>query len=168
MKFNLYQTIDNFDIVDETFEIDNSLPGIGQLVQDTSFVVPLHNFSNLTTLEKKLNLDSEQTGAGLDNQETNLDTGKDTIDNETETNKDYTKKEKAPLEFNEQKRKHMDEGVYESFLNSKMFKTNSIKLSPKAEKSKQQNVSGTGTSSNTKKITENIEKKSVKHKFNVF
>ena len=65
--------------------------------------------------------------------------------------KTIQKKEKAPLEFNEQKRKHMDEGVFESFLNSKMFKTNSIKLSPKAEKSEQQNVSGTGTSSNTKK-----------------
>jgi hypothetical protein len=170
MEFNLFKTLTNFDISkEESFSMDNGLPGIGQLVQDYSFIVPLHSHSDLTTMEKKSNLDvdNDQTGAGQDESESNETTITDSIDKNG-----LNSKEKEPLEFNERKRKNMDEGVYQSFLNSKMFKTNSVKVFPKGGGLKhEKSETSTKIDKEVEKVPNKIEKEKkqiVKHKFNVY
>jgi hypothetical protein len=64
MEYSLLKTIEtNYGYIDQEqivmtpFPSDISIiPGIGQIVNNLSIVIPLHNKSDLTNISKKLNL----------------------------------------------------------------------------------------------------------------
>ena len=171
MEYNLLKTIEtNYgymgeeEIVITPYPSDTQIiPGIGQIVNNFSIVTRLHNNSEITVSTKKKDFDpieNVQTGSGNTEHE---------IENNEVDNKDNPTNS-SQIEFNELKRKSMDDAVYQSFLHPKMFKTNSTTLHNKKEK--------VDTSSQIPKtITKNVVQKSdklsapkskLKHKFNVF
>ena len=131
MEYNLIKTLEtNFGYVAEEhlimtpFPADLSIvPGIGQIVNNLSIVIPLHNTHDLTTLSKKSEFETTeniQEGGGNNSESVNA------TENATERNTSNEESESIP--FNEAKRKAMDETIYKSFMHPKMFKTSSLNL----------------------------------------
>jgi hypothetical protein len=131
------------------------VPGIGQIVNNLPIIVPLHNSHDQTTLSKKTDFEiseKEQLGGGNDDQEDKIE------NNESETN----------VEFNEKKRKSMDESDYQSFMHPKMFKTSSIDLKKTPETSTKRSKTESETNSNIAKQIGKQKQSKLNHKFNVY
>jgi hypothetical protein len=163
MEYNLIKTIkSNYGYIAEEhivmtpFPADlNIVPGIGQIVNNLSIVIPLHNKHDFTNISKKSEFEvneSDQLGAG--NETENL--------NEPQTNSSNENTETEAIPFNELKRKSMDETVYQSFMHPKMFKTNSLNLD-NVKTPTTVSANQTTTKSNQ---TKNYQPK-MKHKFNI-
>lgn len=127
MDYNLLKTLDGEnnmqygeDLVTDV--LDDIVPGIGQIAQNSHFdiIIPCFNNSDLTKIEKQNNLPEkvlEQLGGGPENSEK-----EETVSVIAESNENLT---------SDQKRKSMDDGIYHSFLHPKMFKTGSIDINSK-------------------------------------
>lgn len=154
-----YGYIDEEQIVMTPFPSDISIiPGIGQIVNNLSIVIPLHNKNDLTNISKKTEF--EMTDEVTET--TQLGAGNDTDNAKNDTILNVSNAEVIP--FNELKRKSMNETVYQSFMHPKMFKTNSATI----EKSTKANASVSA-----KKTTDNLAEEKTqnfkqKHKFNVY
>jgi hypothetical protein len=170
MEYNLIKTIEtNYGYTDDDQIIMTPfpanltiMPGIGQIVNNLSIVMPLHNNTELTNISKKSEFENtqiDQSGGGNDND----------IDNSTNSTDTLTDSSKATSEvipFNELKRKSMDETVYQSFMHPKMFKTNSLNLAKNTKTAI--NVSAKETLEKEKTEEKKNAQSKTKHKFNVY
>ena len=163
MEYNLQKTLnDNSDFDSyngddfSTDLFDSVTPGIGQIVPDDDFIVPLYNNSDFTTIMKEDNLDTlEQIGGGQDE---DLEQQENDQSSEAITQTNLTDSSEL-----ERKRKQMDPEIYESFMHPKLFKTNTLSFdSHKKEKKKDLK-----TEKEKEKIKQ-IGGKASKHKFNVY
>lgn len=177
MEYNLLKTFEtNFGYSgseNDIFSDDLILPGIGQILNFNSVIMPLHNAQDFTKIAKKNDLQIEQTGGGNESidisEEKNIEPESEKAPHiEEDTNLDTEKKnelEDSELILNERKRKQLDPSIYESFMHPKMFKTNKITI---------QNTSVKKASKDTKKkdlsvnVMKNDTVKKVKHKFNLY
>jgi hypothetical protein len=165
MEYNLQKTLGTeidfeMNIFDGESEVyDDIIPGIGSIVAMNDIIVPLYHNSNFTTIVKED--DSEQLGGGQnektdndnDNQVQSIDESVNIIEN-----KDISKKRKEG---------EIDEGIHESFLHPKMFKTHSISLNGGIEKNNKIEKMKSERKAVGPKTP--VSKKSVqKHKFNVY
>ena len=169
MEYNLIKTIEtnygyvaNEEIVMTPFPSDLIIiPGVGQIINNLSIITKVHNSDDLTKISKKNEFEInniEQSGSGENDDilKTNADESEKNSDDKT------SDKEKVDIPFNEQKRKSMDESVYQSLMHPKMFKTNSmiftqtVKTPPKK------------TGGNEAKTIQNDGKKKIVHKFQVY
>ena len=171
MEFNLQKTLndngdfDSYNGDDYSIDIfDSVTPGIGQIVPDDNFIVPLYNNSDLTTIMKIDNENSDQIGGG--SEEISPDS-EDVIesnngDDEKVNENASTSKTNNMFENGhnvERKRKQMDPEIYQSFMHPKMFKTNTLIFDDETK------------TKDLKKVPEKqklLGGKSTKHKFNVY
>lgn len=173
MEYNLLRTFEtNFGFSGENdiFSDDLILPGIGQILNFNSVIMPLHNAFDLTKIEKQndFEIELEQSGAG--NEIDSEDSAE--ITSETNGEKDMglenkSEVEESELNLNERKRKQLDPSIYESFMHPKMFKTHKIVLDEKSNVKKSKTVSKQQKSP-TSTIIQNDTVKKIKHKFNVY
>ena len=168
MEYNLQKTL-NSDYCDfdasnaidfEIEQYDDITPGIGQIVQIDNIIVPIYHTSDLTIIVKDDS--SEQLGAGVD-----VENVSNTVNKDNEATKDNERIiENSENEQNSKKRKVMDDGIHNSFLHPKMFKTKTLSI-PQLENSIE--IPKNDTKFTKKKETETREgKKSLKHKFNIY
>ena len=139
MEYNLQKTLidstdfDSYNGDEYSVDIFDSItPGIGQIVPDDNFIVPLYHNSDLTTIMKEDNLDTIQIGGGGPDVEL---TEKDSeIENHTDETPSTSKSnlETPLLATQERKRKQMDPEIYDSFMHPKIFKTNTLTFESKS------------------------------------
>jgi hypothetical protein len=164
MEYNLLKTIEtNYgytgedDIIMTPFPSEMSIiPGIGQVINNLSIIVPLYNTHELTNVTKKCEFESEKNQLGLGNETEILDKANDHVVSDSDN-----KPSETSIPFNDNKKRLLDESVYESFMHPKMFKTNSIILdNSKVKKAKTE----TSTKEKLEKTPSDLK---IKHKFNV-
>jgi hypothetical protein len=108
-------------------------PGVGQLSREFNLFVPLSFETKTHMIQKVGEIINEDDQAGE---------GEDSNDNDVMQQDDIsvsaTNNDENPMEFNEKKRKNLDPGVYESFMNPKKIKIGKLILPqrPKSEKTK--------------------------------
>lgn len=166
MEYNLIKTIEtNYGYVEEEeivmtpFPSDVTvIPGIGQIINNLSIITKIHNSDDLTKISKKNEFESteiDQLGSG--------ENADDTTEEIDLKNSNADKNEKiADIPFNEQKRKAMDQTVYESLMHPKMFKTKSLILKKPIQSPKK-----TGNMETTAKSSQKDPKK-INHKFHIY
>ena len=170
MEFNLQKTLndngdfDSYNGDDYSVDIlDAVTPGIGQIVPDDTFIVPLYNNSDLTTIMKTDNENSDQIGGGSDEISPDSQDVSESLNKNDEKINENASTSKINVEFEndsnlERKRKQMDPEIYQSFMHPKMFKTNTLTFDATEKK-------------DLKKVGEKKKLfggKSTKHKFNIY
>jgi hypothetical protein len=113
---------------------DYVTPGIGQITSLYSFIVPLYSEISPYNIKKQVEvIQGDQIGSGIDPSTTDPSTSTSSSDppliNEAQKN-DETK---LYLEGNDRKRKLLDDGIEQSFLHPKVFKTKTVNLEQKSQ-----------------------------------
>jgi hypothetical protein len=164
MEYNLLQTFEsNYGFVSpyqDIFSEDQIIPGMGQILDFNSLIVPVHNFEDLTKIEKQNDFDAvliDQSGAGKDTSSNETDVE---IAHEKNTVKNSDLAE-SDLNLNEQNKKRMDPEIYESFLHPKKFKTKTVVL-VNTPKQKQK------VALEKQKEKQTVSSTKVKHKFSLY
>ena len=172
MEYNLLKTFEtNFGYSGENdiFSDDLVLPGIGQVLNFNSLIVPLHNAEGLTAITKQSDFEIDQLGAGIEagsNEEENDNDIDASLENSANGIQTKTQVEDSDLLLNERKRKQLDSSIYQSFMHPKMFKTKKINVDktsikiPKEIKSEQKKIVANPINGGSVK--------KVKHKFTLY
>ena len=167
MEYNLLKTFEtNFGYCGENdiFSDDLVLPGIGQVLNYNSLILPLHNAEALTEITKQNDFEIEQLGAGNELISSEEDSKKEPVEEENDGHQ-KSQVEDSDLILNERKRKQLDSSIYESFMHPKMFKTKKINVENNSIKMLKTTVQ------QKKLITSPVKNdtvKKVKHKFSLY